>query len=233
MADQSKVEQWIQDAATAVSGIVLSKLKVEGFNLLVQSSFKKDVARAITSHAPGNLVERDYHKAERYATFLASGALSEPPSATPLMETDYYWKDGSLKWGYPHDVGHLILQLQTLDPKMKVSSVIHIEFKGESRARAYGLSMSRERWDESGWLDWNRGGPECLAIWAQPHEEGTIGVRATASTEIELRDALQELRDFIRRRYKESAFSMDSEAKRLAELAESVLARVPQKEEKP
>lgn len=89
------------------------------------------------------------------------------------MSAEYYHPDGSLKWGHPIDIGHLILQLQTLDPKMKVSSVSHID---NHRARAYGLSMSYERWGEDGWLDFSLDVPKCLAIWAQPHRENTAGV---------------------------------------------------------
>ena len=74
----------------------------------------------------------------------------------------YYWPDGSVKWGYPVNVQHLIIQLETMDPEMKVSSVIPINGK----ARAYGLSMSLERWDENGWLDYSLSIPHCLAIWA-------------------------------------------------------------------
>jgi hypothetical protein len=102
----------------------------------------------------------------------------------------YYWPDGSLKWSSPINVEHLILQLKTLDPMMKVSSITHIDGYG---ARAYGLSMSRERWDEAGWLNFKLEGPECLAIWATvrpvecptcpPHTVGThtADCRALAS----------------------------------------------------
>lgn len=83
----------------------------------------------------------------------------------------YYWPDGSLKWGHPVNVIHLILQLQTLDPEMKVSSVLHIDTQQGTKARAYGLSMSRERWDENGWLNYKLNVPECLAIWATQREQ--------------------------------------------------------------
>lgn len=82
------------------------------------------------------------------------------------MNADYYSPDGSLKWGSPIDVGHLILQLQTLDPNMKVSAVSFIDTEKGRIAWAYGLSMSRERWDENGRLDFSLPVPECLAIWA-------------------------------------------------------------------
>jgi hypothetical protein len=83
---------------------------------------------------------------------------------------NYYWPDGSLKWGFPINVEHLILQLQTMDPKMKVSSVIHISTAEGQKARAYGLSMSYERWGEDGWLDFKLPIPKCLAIWASTDE---------------------------------------------------------------
>lgn len=79
-----------------------------------------------------------------------------------MKDERYYHPDGSLKWGYPVNVEHLILQLQTMDPEMQVSSVMHIG----DRARAYGLSMSYERWDADGWLDYQLDVPRCLAIWA-------------------------------------------------------------------
>lgn len=88
-----------------------------------------------------------------------------------MENENYYWPDGHLKWGHPVNVSHLILQLQTLDPKMKVSSVIFIDTKDGKKARACGLSMSKERWGESGWLDYQRGGPLCLAIWASARQE--------------------------------------------------------------
>lgn len=101
----------------------------------------------------------------------------DKPSADQKAEP-YYDKFGRLNWTYPVNVRHLILQLQTLDPEMKVSSVHHIEMANGSgtKARAYGLSMSRERWGETGWLDFSRGGPECLAIWAQPRRDGLAGL---------------------------------------------------------
>lgn len=97
-------------------------------------------------------------------------AGATPPAASP-QPAEYFWEDGSLKWGHPLDVGHLIMQLQTLDPHMKVSSVTFIETKEGTKARAYGLSMSRERWDESGWLNFSLPGPECLAIWAKERQQ--------------------------------------------------------------
>lgn len=83
----------------------------------------------------------------------------------------YYREDGSLKWTSAANVAHLILQLQTLDPEMKVSTVTFIDLREGRKARAYGMSLSRERWDESGWLNFKLPGPECLAIWANPREE--------------------------------------------------------------
>src|ERR1700723_800282 len=97
-------------------------------------------------------------------TVVEIEAKETPPTA---IDPGYYGVDGKLKWGYPIDVGHLIAQLQTLDPKMKVSSVMHINGK----ARAYGLSLSYERWDESGWLDFTLDVPKCLAIWAYAPEQ--------------------------------------------------------------
>ena len=90
------------------------------------------------------------------------------------MATDsenYYWPDGSLKWGHPIDVGHLILQLQTLDPKMKVSSVMFLDMKDGRKPRAFGLSMSFERWNDAGWLDFSLPVTKCLAFWANAHED--------------------------------------------------------------
>jgi hypothetical protein len=88
------------------------------------------------------------------------------------VSDEYHHADGSLKWGFPIDVGHLILQLQTLDPRMKVSSVTFIDTPDGRRPRAYGLSMSRERWDaETGWLDYTLKTPECLGIWATVRED--------------------------------------------------------------
>lgn len=98
-------------------------------------------------------------------------AGAAPSSVPPPQDKRYYWKDGHLKWGFTHDVRHLILQLQTLDPDMRVSSVTFIDMKDGKKARAYGLSMSRERWDEGGWLNFKLPGPECLAIWANPRQE--------------------------------------------------------------
>jgi hypothetical protein len=94
------------------------------------------------------------------------------------IETAYRWPDGSVKWGYPIDVGHLILQLQTLDPTMKVRSVMFIDRAdgSGSKPRAYGLSMSYERWDESGWLNFQLPGPKCLAIWAETSPQNVIGL---------------------------------------------------------
>ena len=94
----------------------------------------------------------------------------------------YYWPDGSLKWGHPVDVGHLILQLQTLDQAMKVSSISFIDTKEGRKARAYGLSMSRERWDEGGWLNYQLDTPECLAIWANPPDIAAALARVEAET---------------------------------------------------
>jgi len=78
----------------------------------------------------------------------------------------YYWPDGSVRWGYPVNVRHLIVQLETMDPEMKVSSVMNIHAPNGTKARAYGLSMSLERWGEDGWLDYKLPIPHCLAIWA-------------------------------------------------------------------
>lgn len=94
----------------------------------------------------------------------------------------YYWPDGSLKWGHPVDVGHLILQLQTLDQAMKVSSISFIDTKEGRKARAYGLSMSRERWDEGGWLNYQLDTPECLAIWANPPDIAAAMAQVEAET---------------------------------------------------
>ena len=74
----------------------------------------------------------------------------------------YYWPDGSVRRGYPVNVQHLIIQLETMDPEMKVSSVMTVLGK----PRAYGLAMSLERWGENGWLDYSLPVPHCLAIWA-------------------------------------------------------------------
>lgn len=81
-----------------------------------------------------------------------------------------YFDACGLKWGTPVNVEHLILQLQTLDPEMKVGAVAFIEIEGVRKARTYGLSRSRERWDENGWLNYKLPGPECLAFWAAPWE---------------------------------------------------------------
>jgi len=128
-----------------------------------------------------------------------NAALPSPGAQPPSDETDYYWKDGALKWGHPHDVGHLILQLQTLDPKMKVSSVTFIDMKDGRKARAYGLSMSRERWDESGWLNFKLPGPECLAIWSNPREEvnGIAAERTSAAAPGTSEDHAKELADLL------------------------------------
>ncbi len=106
--------------------------------------------------------DHDYDAAEQVRRLL---------DAQPIKDDRYYWPDGTLKWTYPIDVGHLIAQLQTLDRKMKVSSVIFIDTEDGRKARACGLSMSRERWDESGWLNFQLNVPECLAIWANVREE--------------------------------------------------------------
>lgn len=83
----------------------------------------------------------------------------------------YYHSDGSLKWGTPVNVQHLILQLQTIAPDTKVSSVTFIETMGGRKAKACGLSMSNERWDASGWLNFRLPGPKCLALWASQPEK--------------------------------------------------------------
>ncbi|MCU1284463.1 MAG: hypothetical protein JWO13_813 [Acidobacteriales bacterium] len=121
-----------------------------------------------------NLTESD---ARRFAEDASKGSNQWAYRIEPMSQLERYYdtyKDGtqSLKWGSPLDVGHLIVQLQTLDPKMKVSSVTFIELEGKTRARAYGLSMSRERWNQAGWLDYKLDVPESLAIWAsEPREE--------------------------------------------------------------
>ena len=101
---------------------------------------------------------------------LMLAAFAQSREAQGDKDGRYYDKFGRLHWGSPIDVGHLIEQLKTLDPHMKVSSVMNIHLKEGTKARAFGLSMSRERWDETGWLDWKRGGPECLALWGNPRE---------------------------------------------------------------
>lgn len=93
----------------------------------------------------------------------------------PAKDPRYYDMHGRLNWTHPVNVAHLILQLQSLDPEMKVSSVSHVDFGPKLRARAYGLSMSYERWDEKGWLDFSLDVPKCLAIWATERKE-TEGV---------------------------------------------------------
>lgn len=85
-------------------------------------------------------------------------------------DKEYYYRDGSLKWGSPIDVGHLILQLQTLDPKMQVGAVTFIELQGKRVPRTFGLSMSRERWSGTGFLNYKLPGPTCLALWVNPRE---------------------------------------------------------------
>lgn len=82
----------------------------------------------------------------------------------------YYSPNGDLLWGWPHDVRHLILQLRTLDQDMRVGTVTHVTIDGKSRSRVFGLSMSYERWDEAGWLDFTLTGPKHLALWANPRE---------------------------------------------------------------
>lgn len=86
-------------------------------------------------------------------------------------EAERFSPDGSVRWGCPRDVGHLIAQLKTFDEEMKVSGVTFIDIEGGRKARAYGLSLSRERWDASGWLNFKLPGPECLALWASTREE--------------------------------------------------------------
>jgi hypothetical protein len=104
-------------------------------------------------------------------------ALASIPA--PADERYYYDCGGTrLRWGHPENVQHLILQLQTFDPEMKVSSVTFLDLPEGRKARAYGLSMSRERWDERGWLNFALPGPECLAIWAT-RPENVQGVNAT------------------------------------------------------
>lgn len=82
-----------------------------------------------------------------------------------------YYSGDRLKWGSPLNIGHLIEQLKTLDPEMHVSSVLNIKTAKGSKARAFGLSMSYERWGEDGWLDYgNPALPRCIAIWAHEYD---------------------------------------------------------------
>ena len=89
-----------------------------------------------------------------------------PVDIQEARKREYYNEHGRLNWGWPIDVGHLILQLQTLDPKMKVGSVYFVDIRWERKSRASGLSLSYERWGEDGWLDFSGIGPLCLAVWA-------------------------------------------------------------------
>ena len=116
--------------------------------------------------------------------YLVRAETVEAELAAAKAERDGLAKDeryfdirGQLIWGCPVNVQHLILQLQTLNPEMKVSSVTFVNMKEERKARAFGLSLSRERWDEHGWLNFRLPGPECLALWASQYEavEGVNG----------------------------------------------------------
>lgn len=91
-------------------------------------------------------------------------------------DSRYYDTRGDLRWGHPVNVGHLIAQLQTMDPEMKVSSVTYLPWHDNRKARAFGLSMSRERWGEDGYLNYKLPIPDCLAFWANVREpvEGLV-----------------------------------------------------------
>ena len=136
-------------------------------------------------------------QAQKAPELEAEAGCDSAQESAKENDARYYWRVDSLKWGCPENVQHLILQLQTLDPEMKVSSVHHIHMpSGETRARAYGLSMSRERWNETGWLDYSLPVPECLAIWAQPPQEleGVNGPKTQESAPEEwMRQAFEEV----------------------------------------
>lgn len=127
----------------------------------------------------------------------ARAALAIQPAPTETEpDPRYCWENGTLKWTNPMDVGHLIAQLQTLAPAMKVSSVMSIEIHGQRKARAHGLSMSYERWDASGWLDFkNEALPVCLALWA--YDDRATGSTPAPSPAVQ--EAADALADYLKR----------------------------------
>lgn len=137
--------------------------------------FEATAASAIAAAAKDYLEVMDvYFESGRNAAYMPAvgrkaAELRSALGATPPKDLRYF-DAGGLKWTTPVNVEHLILQLQTLDPEMKVGAVAFIEIEGVRKARTYGLSRSRERWDKNGWLNYKLPGPECLAFWAAPWE---------------------------------------------------------------
>ena len=71
----------------------------------------------------------------------APDASQRKPSWDVLKRdrSEYHWMDGSLKWTHPVDVGHLIEQLRTIDPTMKVSAVTFFNTENGTQAAAWSF----------------------------------------------------------------------------------------------